>query len=53
MESVVLETDGTFCVVWRQTSGTNSSLKEVKGHPTEQRDDEPGNKRRLIPTAST
>jgi uncharacterized membrane protein YcaP (DUF421 family) len=35
VESIVLETDGTFSVVWRKTEGTESSLKDVPGHPKE------------------
>jgi uncharacterized membrane protein YcaP (DUF421 family) len=33
VESVVLETDGTFSIVWQKTDGTRSSLVNVPGHP--------------------
>ena len=33
IDSVVLETDGTFSVVWQQTSGRSSSLQDVPNHP--------------------
>jgi uncharacterized membrane protein YcaP (DUF421 family) len=33
VESVVLETDGTFSVVWRETEGAESSMSDVPGHP--------------------
>jgi uncharacterized membrane protein YcaP (DUF421 family) len=37
VESIVLETDGTFSVVWRKRegTGTESSLRDVPGHPEE------------------
>jgi uncharacterized membrane protein YcaP (DUF421 family) len=38
VESIVLETDGTFSVVWRKTGGTESSLRDVPGHPEEGRE---------------
>jgi uncharacterized membrane protein YcaP (DUF421 family) len=33
VDSVVLETDGTFSIVWREVGGECSSLVDVKGHP--------------------
>jgi uncharacterized membrane protein YcaP (DUF421 family) len=38
VESVVLETDGTFSVVWRKTGGEPSSMSDVPGHPAERPD---------------
>ena len=32
IDAVVLETDGTFSVVWRYDNGDESSLMDVKGH---------------------
>ena len=32
IDAVVLETDGTFSVVWRYDSGRKSSLMDVRGH---------------------
>jgi uncharacterized membrane protein YcaP (DUF421 family) len=40
IDSVVLETDGTFSVVWNRTPGDSSSLADVPGHPTEVPDEE-------------
>jgi uncharacterized membrane protein YcaP (DUF421 family) len=33
IDSVVLETDGTFSIVWNKREGNESSLKDVPGHP--------------------
>ena len=33
VDSVVLETDGTFSIVWRPVGDDCSSLSDVKGHP--------------------
>jgi len=33
VDSVVLETDGTFSIVWREVGGNCSSLVDVEGHP--------------------
>jgi len=33
VDAVVLETDGTFSVVWRFDQGKESSLMDVEGHP--------------------
>lgn len=38
VESIVLETDGTFSVVWRKVQGASSSLEDVPGHPAEESD---------------
>jgi uncharacterized membrane protein YcaP (DUF421 family) len=38
VESIVLETDGTFSVVWQKTDGESSSLSDVPGHPAERPD---------------
>lgn len=35
IDSVVLETDGTFSIVWNQLDGSSSSLADVPGHPTQ------------------
>jgi uncharacterized membrane protein YcaP (DUF421 family) len=34
IESIVLETDGTFSIVWHKLDGDDSSLKDVPGHPS-------------------
>lgn len=36
LDSIVLETDGTFSVVWRKAAGKSSSLRDVPGHPEEE-----------------
>jgi len=33
VDSVVLETDGTYSVVWQKLEGEDSSLADVEGHP--------------------
>jgi len=33
IDAVVLETDGTFSIVWQNEDGQRSSLVDVKGHP--------------------
>lgn len=38
VESIVLETDGTFSVVWQKTAGDSSSMSDVPGHPAERPD---------------
>jgi uncharacterized membrane protein YcaP (DUF421 family) len=38
IDSIVLETDGTFSVVWRKAQGASSSLRDVPGHPEEKPD---------------
>ncbi len=38
VDSVVLETDGTFSVVWQKTEGESSSLSDVPDHPAERPD---------------
>jgi uncharacterized membrane protein YcaP (DUF421 family) len=38
VESIVLETDGTFSVVWQKTDGESSSMIDVPGHPAKQPD---------------
>jgi uncharacterized membrane protein YcaP (DUF421 family) len=38
VESLVLETDGTFSVVWRTSEGSFSSMSDVLGRPAERPD---------------
>ena len=38
VDSVVLETDGTFSVVWQQADGESSSMSDVPEHPAERPD---------------
>jgi uncharacterized membrane protein YcaP (DUF421 family) len=38
VESIVLETDGTFSVVWQKAGGESSSMSDVPGHPAERPD---------------
>ncbi|MDQ3817635.1 MAG: DUF421 domain-containing protein [Acidobacteriota bacterium] len=42
VNSIVLETDGTFSIVWRKVEGSSSSLRDVPGHPEEEPDEGSG-----------
>ena len=40
IDSVVLETDGTFSIVWQKIDGKRSTLNDVRGHPGYVSDDQ-------------
>lgn len=45
VDSIVLETDGTFSVVYKQTGEDDSSMSDVEGHPGYVSDEERDNKK--------
>lgn len=40
IDSIVLETDGNFSIVWQKTDGKRSAMTDVPGHPRYRSDEE-------------